>query len=201
MLSLDQSTLVKSKTLKGNNMSEISESFLAFQKELKPLVKDSENPFFHSKYLELSDILTATIPLLNKHGLSLMQKFRIEGDKNILVTVVFCVNGGLFTSEIILPFNADPQKQGSLISYYKRYAIQSMLGIAAVDDDGNLASDKPVYDKPYQPKEPVKEKLASTARLKFILDLAKQKNTVIDNPESLTSSQAAALIKKLQGSK
>jgi hypothetical protein len=34
----------------------------------------------------------------------------------------------------------DPQKMGSMITYYRRYTLQSLLGLQAEDDDGNAAS-------------------------------------------------------------
>jgi hypothetical protein len=37
----------------------------------------------------------------------------------------------------------DPQKQGSEISYYRRYTLQSCLAMQAMDDDANEASKAP----------------------------------------------------------
>jgi hypothetical protein len=42
-------------------------------------------------------------------------------------------------SETILPSMNDPQKQGSAITYFRRYALQSLLALEAEDDDANLA--------------------------------------------------------------
>jgi hypothetical protein len=55
-------------------------------------------------------------------------------------------------SEMILPNHADPQKYGSLISYYKRYQLQAMLGVSTTDedDDANMVS------QPQQKQAPVK---------------------------------------------
>ena len=35
---------------------------------------------------------------------------------------------------------SDPQKMGSMITYYRRYTLQSLLGLQAEDDDANAAS-------------------------------------------------------------
>ena len=40
---------------------------------------------------------------------------------------------------IDLPTINDPQKLGSAITYYRRYTLQSLLGLLAQDDDGNGA--------------------------------------------------------------
>ena len=39
-----------------------------------------------------------------------------------------------------LPNLQDPQKLGSAITYFRRYTLQSLLGLQAEDDDGNKAS-------------------------------------------------------------
>ena len=44
------------------------------------------------------------------------------------------------TSSLVLPLLEDPQKLGSCITYYRRYTLQSLLGLQAEDDDGNKAS-------------------------------------------------------------
>jgi hypothetical protein len=41
--------------------------------EIGTLTKKSNNPFYKSKYLELSDLLEAVEPLLHSNGLLLMQ--------------------------------------------------------------------------------------------------------------------------------
>jgi hypothetical protein len=44
------------------------------------------------------------------------------------------------TSSIPLPQMDDPQKLGSAVTYYRRYTLQSLLGLQAEDDDANIAS-------------------------------------------------------------
>ena len=43
------------------------------------------------------------------------------------------------TSCLDLPNNIDPQKIGSAITFYRRYTLQSLLGLQSEDDDGNKA--------------------------------------------------------------
>jgi hypothetical protein len=40
----------------------------------------------------------------------------------------------------VKPVKPDPQSVGSCITYLRRYSLQSMVGIAPEDDDGNAAS-------------------------------------------------------------
>lgn len=74
-------------------MKLISEALVAFQSDLKPVTKDSDNPFFKSSYASLSDILCVVMPILTKHKLSLIQPFRIEGSVTILQTTVIHISG------------------------------------------------------------------------------------------------------------
>ena len=60
-----------------------------------------------------------------------MQTKIIDGDKVIA------------DSHILIPDNPDPQKIGSIITYYRRYSLQSLLLLQAQDDDGNLAIQQP----------------------------------------------------------
>jgi hypothetical protein len=63
----------------------------------------------------------------------------VRDERVILKTVIYHVESGeQISSELLLPQNTDPQKTGSAITYYRRYALCSLLGIVAdEDDDGN----------------------------------------------------------------
>jgi hypothetical protein len=121
-------------------MKNLSEALIKFQSELKPIEKDAENPFFKSDYLTLAGILKNVLPILTKNGLSVIQPMRVEGDKTILQTKLTHSSGESVLSEMIMPTVQDPQKYGSLITYYKRYQLQAMLGISATEDDDDCQS-------------------------------------------------------------
>lgn len=119
---------------------------LAFQKEVGAITKDSENPYFKSKYFDINKLLEEVKPILNKLGLVLLQPLENINGKPALRTIIFDTESEntelayLMDSTIPLPENPDPQKMGSIITYFRRYAIQSLLGLQAEDDDGNYAS-------------------------------------------------------------
>lgn len=131
-------------------MNAISAALVKFQSQLRPVNKDSENPFFKSSYADLSSILQAVVPILTANGIALSQPIRVESGSNILMTVLIHESGETMKSEMILPVHADPQKFGSLITYYKRYQLQAMLGVSTKDedDDANYASDKTYQQQP-----------------------------------------------------
>jgi len=136
-------------------MKEISKALVKFQSELKPAGKDAINPFFKSNYLTLSGIIDHVMPILSSNGLAIIQPMKIQDGMTILLTRLIHVSGESIESEMILPSHNDPQKHGSLITYYKRYQLQALLGISTSeeDDDGNSVSDQkpqPQVNKPVQ---------------------------------------------------
>ena len=110
---------------------------LEIKKQIGNLSKNSENPFFKSAYLDLTELLNHIEPLLWEHNLVLIQPI-LDGK----VCSIIMDEGGktLVESHIDLPDINDPQKLGSAITYYRRYTLKSLLAIAEVDDDGNKAS-------------------------------------------------------------
>jgi hypothetical protein len=62
-------------------------------------------------------------------------------ENNKVKSIIYHIETGTsVSSEIDLPQLNDPQKLGSAITYYRRYTLQSLLGLQAEDDDGNKAS-------------------------------------------------------------
>lgn len=121
---------------------------LKVKQEIGTLSKNSSNPFFKSKYLDLSDLITEVEPLLHKYGLVLVQPI----NNGIVETQIVDAENGdiILNSGLVLPDLKDPQKLGSCITYYRRYTLKSLLAIAEADDDGNLAS-KPETVKKKRP--------------------------------------------------
>ena len=116
------------------------EKLLQVQKEIQPIIKDKKNPFFKSNYADINNMLEVVKPILSKHGIILLQPTTATGLKTLLIDAETGEN--LAESEIAIPQDNDPQKMGSKITYYRRYALQSLLALEAEDDDGNTASGK-----------------------------------------------------------
>jgi hypothetical protein len=119
-----------------------SEKLLEVQKRLKPIVKDSNNPFFKSKYADINAILAEVRPLFIEQDLLLTQAIIVKDGKNVLGTQIADTHGNGLQSEMILPEIADPQKFGACITYFRRFSLMSLLALEAEDDDGNTASGK-----------------------------------------------------------
>lgn len=106
------------------------------KKEIGKISKDSKNPFFKSNYLSLNGLIDAVETVLEKHDLLLLQPV-FEG--KVITELVDIEKGDKVISEMTLPNITDAQKLGSAITYYRRYTLQSLLGLQAEDDDGNKA--------------------------------------------------------------
>lgn len=121
---------------------------LQFQQAVGKISKDSTNPFFKSKYFDINTLLEEVKPLLNELGLVLVQSLSHIDGHSAIKTELYDADSEdvmpLISSTTPLPENTDPQKMGSAITYFRRYAIQSMLCLQADDDDGNSASNKVV---------------------------------------------------------
>ena len=111
---------------------------LELQKRIKPILKENNNPFFNSKYADVNDIIGELKPHLNELGLVLIQPIVVLDGKNIIGTrLIDSESGEMIDAGMFLPDNLEPQKLGSAITYYRRYAIQSLCLLQAEDDDGN----------------------------------------------------------------
>jgi len=115
----------------------INAKLYALKKEVGAISKEETNPFFKSKYFDINGLIKHIEPLLDKHKLILLQP--ILGGA-VISEIRDLESDECITSSLVLPPLDDPQKLGSCITYYRRYTLQSLLGLQAEDDDGNKAS-------------------------------------------------------------
>lgn len=112
----------------------------AAQAEMGKALKQSTNPHFRSKYADLTSVVDACLPALNKHGISVIQPM-VENEFGRGVKTVF-LHGSGETLETTVPLilgKQDMQGLGSAITYARRYGLMCLAGIAPEDDDGNAA--------------------------------------------------------------
>ena len=149
----------------SESMKEIAPALVAFQMEVKDPRKDSDNPYFKSKYVELYGLMMAVRPVANKHGLYISQDVTTEMTE-AGKTKVWCRTRLTHTSGEFVEsdgqFNVakgnDPQSIGSSETYIHRYDLSAFLGIAwDKDDDGNAAS-QTGQRQGYQKQQPDPEK-------------------------------------------
>lgn len=124
---------------------------LEIQKEIGAIKKDSTNPFFKSKYFDINSLLEQVKPVLNKHGVVLLQAVsNIDGKLSLTTSLIDAESGDKVSDTCPLPETVDAQKAGSAITYFRRYALQSLLALEAEDDDANSVSGSNVVKVPYK---------------------------------------------------
>jgi hypothetical protein len=101
------------------------------------VTKNANNPHFKKSYADLNAIIEAVEPILLENGLLLLQP--IQGN-SVCTQIIDIDSGAKVESCMELPAGLNPQQQGSAITYYRRYTLQSTLSLQAVDDDGTAAS-------------------------------------------------------------
>lgn len=126
----------------NTSVSSIHASFIAAQAEFGAAVKGAVNPHFKSRYADLSAVLEAVLPALNKHGLGLLYRVHDCEVGVRLEAVVIHTSGEELSSGILhLPVaKNDSQAVGSALSYGKRYLATGLFSLQTADDDGNAAT-------------------------------------------------------------
>lgn len=107
------------------------------QSKVGKISKDSENPFFNSKYFDINKLIEHLHPHLKEIGLVIIQPIR---NHCVVSSIIDPESGESIESSMKLPDDIEPQKMGSAVTYYRRYTLQSLLGLQADDDDDGNAS-------------------------------------------------------------
>ena len=118
-------------------------------------------------YADLSDMIDATRAALAKNELALVQL--IVGDQ--LVTKLIHSSGQLLESTVRVNLNLSPQEFGSFLTYYRRYTMGPILGIAAEEDDDGAAgqaASKAQSSPPARSSPPPKQNPPAKSDSKFI---------------------------------
>ena len=126
----------------SESITELATALCLAQAEMGGAIKDSNNPFFKSSYADLTSVIKVIKEPFAKYGLSFVQlPVTSAGGNGIGVsTMLMHKSGQWLQSEYLLPMDkVTPQGAGSAITYARRYALQSLVGIPSVDDDSELA--------------------------------------------------------------
>lgn len=118
----------------------IYEALAAFQAELPKIDLDGTNPHFRSKYATLGNVTKNVFPKLAEHGFSFTTGSFV--DNGVLVLDAHLLHESGESRSMQFPITEiNPQKVGSAVTYYRRYALAALTGVVAdEDDDGNAAS-------------------------------------------------------------
>ena len=128
----------------SNSPEVIWKALSKFQGQVQSVRKDARNPHFKNTYATLEAVLEAVRGPLEDCGLMIVQTpgWAAEG-KVITVTtrLVHVESGEWIETEAGAPVDkAGGHPTGSIISYLRRYSINTILCLVMEDDDGNAAS-------------------------------------------------------------
>ncbi len=129
-----------------SDLNELATALAAAQGEIMPAPKDAANPYFKSKYASLPAIREAIRDVFARHGLSVIQIPAVaEGQLRLHTLLLHCsgqsLDCGCLAADVDL---SNPQKIGSAITYFRRYALAAISQtVADEDDDANAASGPP----------------------------------------------------------
>jgi hypothetical protein len=135
-------------------IQQLYQALAAFQQSVSAAPKDSKNPHFKNTYASLASVLAAIQPAC-EHGLSHSVTFEESADgAPRLVTTLHHTAGATIKSVLPIGFGADWQKNGSAISYARRYSLMALYGLAGADDDDDAqqATAAPVRERRPAPR-------------------------------------------------
>jgi hypothetical protein len=127
----------------SEQINEIAAALAKAQGEIENAKKDSDNPFFKSKFADYASVRDAVQGPLSRNGISYVQVPTTDGLRVSVETRLMHASGQWIAGTVSATAKDDaPQAIGSCITYLRRYSLQSFVGVAAEDDDGNAAEAK-----------------------------------------------------------
>jgi len=122
---------------KSATIGELAKALAKAQAAMKPVIADSENPYFKSKYADLAAVWENCRKPLTDNGLSVVQVIEHEDNTRVVVkTILLHESGEWISSRLgLTPVKNDPQSIGSAITYGRRYSLAAMVGVCAEDED------------------------------------------------------------------
>lgn len=159
---------------------------------------DSVNPHFKSKFASLGAVLKAIRKACD--GIAYIQTFDVAevGGEPILHIKSWVQDGEgrIELSKLRMPITDNPQQQGSVITYYRRYVAVTDWGIVGEEDDD---AESAMPKKPQPKPEPKKVLMKDTRLFEQCVELGvkpggmlawyKAQNFKTDDINALTAAQ------------
>jgi hypothetical protein len=124
----------------SDQIDQLAAALSRAQGEMGGASKQSENPFFHSRYADLASVWDACRAPLAKYEIAVVQSPSTEGAKVSIDTLLIHRSGQWMRGTLSVTAADDsPQAVGSAVTYGRRYALQAFAGVAPADDDGEAA--------------------------------------------------------------
>lgn len=129
---------------KSETVKDLFIGLVKLRQAIKQPPKDAKNPFFKSNYVTLEGVQKAIDEAKEGTGIDYSQFVETSPDGRTGVsTMVYSEKGEyIITDPLYLqPVKNDPQGNGSVVTYSRRYQLSALFGISSdIEDDGNNAS-------------------------------------------------------------
>lgn len=154
-------------------------------------IKTKTGSDYSYSYADLADIWSVIRKPLADNGLAVTQQLASEDNKDYIVTKIWHTSGETDSERFRIPTEGKaPQEAGSVITYYKRYALGSALGISTEeDDDGAAGNTPPQQAKTTTSKQEQNEDVLARAKKKI--------NETLEEAGHKTPVQKKAFIMKV----
>lgn len=128
--------------MQSAEIKDLAAALSKVQKEIKGAAMDSANPFYKSKYADLTSVWEACRALLAANNLAVVQtNGPTDGSTVTVITTLLHTSGQWIRGELTMrPVKSEPQQIGSAMTYARRYALSAIVGVCPEDDDGAAAS-------------------------------------------------------------
>lgn len=138
------SPVVTSSISRSRTFAAMAQAMAKAQSAIGGAVKDKTNPHFKSAYADLASVVDACRAALTANEIAVFQAPTADGPRVTVTTLLAHKSGDWIESALTMTAQQHtPQGIGSCITYARRYALASMVGVAPEDDDGNAASQTP----------------------------------------------------------
>ena len=130
---------------RSESIAKLAAALVKAQAEVAHATKNAKNPHFKNDYADLAEHIRTVKPVMNKHGLAVMQLPGIvDGSNATLETMLIHESGEWIAGTSSTPMQKmDPQGLGSAVTYLRRYSLAALAFTAQDDDDGVLAGAGP----------------------------------------------------------
>lgn len=129
----------------STDIQKLAVALLAFQADVRGVLKDAKNPHFKNRYASLEAVIEAARPGLQANGIAFLQApgAVVNSALEVSTMLIHAASGQWLRSTMQIPMaKADPQGAGSAVTYAQRYSLMAALGIPPVehlDDDAETA--------------------------------------------------------------
>lgn len=104
-------------------------------------VKSQSGAAYKFEYTTFDAIIEHVRAPLTANGLWFLQSIEVDGSGNALRTTLTHSSGQWVSGTVRIPQAGKMQELGSALTYLRRYALSSLLGIASEDDDDANSAD------------------------------------------------------------